>query len=118
MTDTQRNKRPARRPDCVTEPRIGNTILVVSGFFKEGATDTAADKMMKVLEAEAAAGYLTCDKPDSQTDLFTDRKEADLTLLPLYRQPPHVEMCIRDRPYIGQLPEYAYLCDELLSRSK
>ena len=64
MTDTQRNKRPARRPDCVTETRIGNTILVVSGFFKEGATDTAADKMMKVLEAEAAAGYLTCDKPD------------------------------------------------------
>ena len=51
-------------PDCVTETRIGNTILVVSGFFKEGATDTAADKMMKVLEAEAAAGYLTCDKPD------------------------------------------------------
>ena len=47
MTDTQRNKRPARRPDCVTETRIGNTILVVSGFFKEGATDTAADKMMK-----------------------------------------------------------------------
>ena len=37
MTDTQRNKRPARRPDCVTETRIGNTILVVSGFFKEGA---------------------------------------------------------------------------------
>ena len=45
-----RNNEP-RRPDCVTETRIGNTILVVSGFFKEGATDTAADKMMKVLEA-------------------------------------------------------------------
>ena len=45
MTDTQRNKRPARRPDCVTETRIGNTILVVSGFFKEGATDTATDKI-------------------------------------------------------------------------
>ena len=28
MTDTQRNKRPARRPDCVTETRIGNTIPV------------------------------------------------------------------------------------------
>ena len=54
MTDTQRNKRPARRPDCVTETRIGNTILVVSGFFKEGATDTATDKMMKVLEAESS----------------------------------------------------------------
>ncbi len=66
MTDTKQrnNAKTARRPDCVTETRIGNTILVVSGFFKEGATDTAADKMMKVLEAEAAAGYLTCDKPD------------------------------------------------------
>ena len=31
MTDTQRNKRPARRPDCVTETRIGNTILVEIG---------------------------------------------------------------------------------------
>ena len=57
MTDTQRNKRPARRPDCVTEVRMGNTVLVVSGFFKKDTTDTAADKMMKVLEAEAAAGH-------------------------------------------------------------
>ena len=64
MTDTQRNKRPARRPDCVTEIRMGNSVLVVSGYFKENTTATAADKMMKVLEAEAAAGYLTCDKPD------------------------------------------------------
>ena len=30
------------------------SVLTVSGFFKQGATDTAADKMMKVLEAEAA----------------------------------------------------------------
>ena len=44
----------ARRPDCVTEVRRGNTVLVVSGYFKQDAT--AADKMMKVLEAEAAAG--------------------------------------------------------------
>ena len=64
MAENKQNTTPERRPDCVTETRIGNTILVVSGFFKEGATDTAADKMMKVLEAEAAAGYLTCDKPD------------------------------------------------------
>ena len=34
----------------------GNTVLVVSGYFKQDATATAADKMMKVLEAEAAAG--------------------------------------------------------------
>ena len=46
----------ARRPDCVTEVRRGNTVLVVSGYFKQDATATAADKMMKVLEAESAAG--------------------------------------------------------------
>ena len=51
-----RNNEP-RRPDCVTEIRMGNTVLVVSGFFKKDTTDTAADKMMKVLEAEAAAGH-------------------------------------------------------------
>jgi hypothetical protein len=28
----------------------------VSGYFKQGTTATAADKMMKVLEAETAAG--------------------------------------------------------------
>ena len=44
-----------RRPDCVTETRMGNTILVVSGFFKEGAGSTVDDKMMKVLEAEGLA---------------------------------------------------------------
>jgi len=42
-----------RRPDCITEVRMGNTILTVSGYFKQDATDTATDKMMKVLEAEA-----------------------------------------------------------------
>ena len=59
MTDTPNRSTAttARRPDCVTEVRRGNTVLVVSGFFKQGATDTAADKMMKVLEAENAAGH-------------------------------------------------------------
>ena len=47
----------ARRPDCVTEVRRGNTVLVVSGYFKQDTTATAADKMMKVLEAESAAGH-------------------------------------------------------------
>lgn len=42
-----------RRPDCVTEVRMDNTILTMSGYFKQDAKDTAADKMMKVLEAEA-----------------------------------------------------------------
>ncbi|OUP68287.1 hypothetical protein B5F10_18485 [Anaerotruncus colihominis] len=51
----QQDHRAARRPDCVTEIRMGNTVLVVSGFFKKDATATAADKMARVLEAEAAA---------------------------------------------------------------
>lgn len=58
MTENPRMnaKEEPRRPDCVTEVRRGNTVLVVSGYFKQDATATAADKMMKVLEAEAAAG--------------------------------------------------------------
>ena len=56
MTNTPKHDRTTRRPDCVTEIRVGNSVLVVSGYFKENTTATAADKMMKVLEAEAAAG--------------------------------------------------------------
>ena len=58
MTDTPNRSTAttARRPDCVTEVRRGNTVLVVSGYFKQDTTATAADKMMKVLEAESAAG--------------------------------------------------------------
>ena len=57
MTEKSMNKSAAdsRRPDCVTEVRIGNSVLVVSGFFKKGTTVTAADKLMKVLEAESTA---------------------------------------------------------------
>lgn len=56
MTDTPNRSiaTTARRPDCVTEVRRENTVLVVSGYFKQDTT--AADKMMKVLEAESAAG--------------------------------------------------------------
>ena len=56
MEKENNGRMTARRPDCVTETRMGNTVLVVSGFFKEGAVSTAADKMMKVLEAESMAG--------------------------------------------------------------
>ena len=56
MTETKQPTTPKtdRGPDCGTEIRKGNSVLTGSGFFKQGATDTAADKMMKVLEAEAA----------------------------------------------------------------
>ena len=43
MTDTP-SKTTTRRPDCVTEIRMGNTVLTVSGYFKQDTTDTAADK--------------------------------------------------------------------------
>ena len=55
MTKTTSKTSTTRRPDCVTEIRMGNTILTVSGYFKQDAKDTATDKMMRVLEAEAAA---------------------------------------------------------------
>ena len=49
------DKKPQEcRPDCVTEIRMGNSVLVVSGYFKKDTTTTAADKMAKVLQAEAA----------------------------------------------------------------
>ena len=58
MTENRKNNVPtARRQDCVTEVRRGNTVLVVSGYFKQDTTATATDKMMKVLEAENAAGH-------------------------------------------------------------
>lgn len=58
MTDTPNSNilTAARHPDCVTEVCKGNTVLVVSGYFKKDTADTASDKMMRVLEAENAAG--------------------------------------------------------------
>ena len=40
-----------RKPDCVTEVRKGNTILTVFGYFKLDATETAVDKMARVLQS-------------------------------------------------------------------
>ena len=57
MTDTP-SKTTTRRPDCVTEIRMGNTVLTVSGYFKQDATETAADKMAKVIAAESMTGTL------------------------------------------------------------
>ena len=41
------DSRTTRRPDCVTEIRMGNSVLVVSGYFKKDTTTTAADKMAR-----------------------------------------------------------------------
>ncbi|MFR4352314.1 MAG: transposon-encoded TnpW family protein [Roseburia sp.] len=43
--------------DCVTEVRIGNPVLVVSGFFKKNTTATAADKMARIVEVEAVTEH-------------------------------------------------------------
>ena len=68
--------------DCVTEIRIGNSVLVVSGFFKQSATETAADKMAKVLEA---VGFLHKNRQYGESG-----KEAFSPILPLYTPPRHV----------------------------
>lgn len=59
MTDTPSKAKTIRRPDCVTQLRMGNTVLTVSGYFKQDTTDTAADKMAKVLEAESRCQQAT-----------------------------------------------------------
>ena len=41
-----------RPPDCVTIIHRGNTTLTVSGYFKQDATETAADKMEKAIKAD------------------------------------------------------------------
>ena len=47
-------KKHRRNADCVTETRLGNSILIVYGFYKPSTTATAAEKMMRVLQSEIA----------------------------------------------------------------
>jgi len=57
MSNRPQQTNTARRaPDCVTKIRKGNTTLTVSGYFKQDATETAADKMAKVIAAESMMG--------------------------------------------------------------
>ena len=59
MIDNPRQTDSTRRAlDCVTKVRKGNTILTVSGYFKQDATETATDKMAKVIAAESMTGTL------------------------------------------------------------
>ena len=51
-----------RTPDCVTQTRIGNTVLTVSGYFKQNATETAADKMVKVIQSEETRQSLNTEQ--------------------------------------------------------
>lgn len=58
MSNKPQQASAKRKPDCVTEVRMGNMILTVSGYFKQDATETAADKMARAIAAEAATGAL------------------------------------------------------------
>ena len=55
-----------RHPDCVTEVRMGNIALTISGCFKCDTADTAADKMAKVLKAESRCQHPPASDPLSQ----------------------------------------------------
>ena len=46
--------RPDRLPDCVTVTQAGDTMLVFRGFCNPNAKETAEDKFLKVMKAEAA----------------------------------------------------------------
>ena len=58
MSDKTPEAPTTRKPDCLTEVRVGNTSLTVNGYFKQDATETAADKMARAITAEAATGAL------------------------------------------------------------
>ena len=71
MIKNTSNTSTTRRPDCVTEVRMGNTILTVSGYFKQNTTDTAADKMVKVLEAEIRCQHHPGSCPSAGTSAIS-----------------------------------------------
>ena len=58
MSDKPQQASSKRKPNCVTEVRVGNTFLTVKGYFKQDATETAVDKMAKVIAAESMTGTL------------------------------------------------------------
>ncbi len=77
MNNTTSNTSTPRRPDCVTKVHMGGTVLVVSGYFKQDATATAADKMIRVLKAEIADvsrnemyQNVKCDNPRIKNSSF------------------------------------------------
>ena len=59
---TRKSTKITRAPDCVTKVHMGNTILTVSGYFKQSATETATDKMEKVIKAEESKLMLVSEQ--------------------------------------------------------
>ena len=81
MTEKQPIRTPDRRPDCVTEIRIGQLRPRGVRFFQAGQHRNRRRQNGK--GAASRSRY-------TKTGDLTGHKEADLTLLPLYSQPPPV----------------------------
>ena len=83
MTETKQTSttKTDRRPDCVTEIRMGNSRPYRFRLLQAGRN------RHRSRQDDESAGSGSCYTKNGD---LTDHKEADLTLLPLYRQPPHV----------------------------
>ncbi len=87
--------------------KLGYLLLKISTkkrYVEEEILVDTADQLAEVLFSEVSMDVLQMTGND-QTEQTADPLEL-------------AEIKRRWNPYIGQLPEYAYLCDELLSRSK
>ena len=59
-------------PDCMTEVRMDNTFLTVSGYFKQSATETAANKMAKAMVLATPMLAQSTEKPCEYIICFPD----------------------------------------------
>ena len=87
--------------------KLGYLLLKISTkkrYVEEEILVDTADQLAEVLFSEVSMDVLQMTGNDHD---FEDADPLELA-----------EIKRRWKPYIGQLPEYAYLCDELLSRSK
>ena len=87
--------------------KLGYLLLKISTkkrYVEEEILVDTADQLAEVLFSEVSMDVLQMTGND-----HTEQTADPLELAEIKR---------RWKPYIGQLPEYAYLCDELLSRSK
>ena len=87
--------------------KLGYLLLKISTkkrYVEEEILVDTADQLAEVLFSEVSMDVLQ----------MTGNNHTEQTADPLEL----AEIKRRWNPYIGQLPEYAYLCDELLSRSK
>ena len=59
----QHDHRTTRRPDCVTEIRMGNTVLVVSGFFNSSSGRLVVAISGLLLRYRVSITWNTCSSP-------------------------------------------------------